>query len=85
MVFKKITMNASTVDKKFIKMHEESDTGTPTVTVATNDAPTTYASLSAIRKAKWIRIKAVAASSTDRLNSVGIQWRQLRETPITDP
>jgi hypothetical protein len=82
---KKITMNASTVDKKFIKMHEESDTGTPTVTVATNDAPTTYASLSAIRKAKWIRIKAVAASSTDRLNSVGIQWRQLRETPITDP
>ena len=82
---KKMVMNASTVDKKFIKMHEQSDAGTPTVTVAFDTGATSYGALSAITKAKWVRVKAVSASNTDRLNAIGIQWRRLREAPITNP
>lgn len=82
---KKMVMNASTVDKKFIKMHEQSDAGTPTVTVAFDTGATSYSALSAITKAKWVRVKAVSASNTDRLNAIGIQWRRLREAPITNP
>ena len=80
-----MVMNASTVDKKFIKMHEQSDAGTPTVTVAFDTGATSYSALSAITKAKWVRVKAVSASNTDRLNAIGIQWRRLREAPITNP
>lgn len=82
---KKMVMNASTVQKKFIKMHEQSDAGTPTVTVAFDTGATSYGALSAITKAKWVRVKAVSASNTDRLNAIGIQWRRLREAPITNP
>jgi hypothetical protein len=82
---KKIAMNATTVDKKFVKLHEQSDSGTPAVTIAFDTAPTTYGALSSITKAKWGRIKVIAGSTTDRLNALGIQWRELRETPITDP
>ena len=82
---KKMVMNASTVQKKFIKIHEQSDAGTPTVTVAFDTGATSYGALSAITKAKWVRVKAVSASNTDRLNAIGIQWRRLREAPITNP
>ena len=82
---KKMVMNASTVDKKFIKLHEQSDSGTPTVTVAFDTDPTSYGALSAITKAKWVRIKVVSNATTDRLNALGMQWRRLREAPVTDP
>ena len=82
---KKMVMNASTVDKKFIKLHEQSDSGSPVVTVAFDSDPTSYGALSAITKAKWARIKVVSNATTDRLNALGMQWRGLREVPVTDP
>jgi hypothetical protein len=82
---KKLVMNASTVNKKFIKLHEQSDSGTPAVTVAFDSDPTSYSALSSITKAKWARIKVVSNATTDRLNALGMQWRGLREVPVTDP